>query len=82
MIYDARPLICRSHGMPISWVEESQESRDCCPLNFQTFDLDELDHADVLSLDKVNRLLSLIDREFDPAKAGTRTIIKDLVDFT
>ncbi len=80
MIYDVRPLICRSHGMPIAWVQADQESRDCCPLNFQNRDLAALESSDVLSLDKVNTLLSLIDRHFDAEQAGARIPMETLLD--
>jgi Fe-S-cluster containining protein len=79
LIYEVRPLICRSHGMPIAVFEEGQELRDCCPLNFQNVDLNQIDRADVLSLDKVNTLLSLIDRSYDPLKAGDRVLLDDLL---
>lgn len=82
-IYEARPMICRSHGMPISWAENgadqsSAEERDVCPLNFQGVDLNSLDRSDVLSLDKLNVLLSLIDRQFDPDNAGARHTLDEL----
>ena len=36
-IYDSRPYVCRTQGLPLRWVEEVegqwQEWRDICPLN-------------------------------------------------
>ncbi len=37
-IYDARPYVCRTQGLPLRWVEEAAdarvvERRDICPLN-------------------------------------------------
>ncbi|MCA9661596.1 MAG: YkgJ family cysteine cluster protein, partial [Myxococcales bacterium] len=35
-VYSARPLICRSHGLPVAVDEEDGGLRlDCCPLNFR-----------------------------------------------
>ena len=63
-IYEARPLICRSHGLPVSWAEQdsagvTKEYRDVCPLNFAGVSLDNLRQQDVLSLDKVNHRLPI-----------------------
>jgi Fe-S-cluster containining protein len=78
-IYEARPLICRSHGMPISFDGDHGEERDCCPLNFVSTDLNSLSGSDVLSIDKTNMVLSVIDRAYDEENAGQRTLIGDLV---
>jgi hypothetical protein len=77
-IYDVRPIICRSHGAPVSWSENKEvgpadiENLDVCPLNFRGTDLESLDSRYVLSLDKLNMLLSLINRQFDSAKSNER----------
>jgi Fe-S-cluster containining protein len=78
-IYEVRPLICRSHGMPVSWKTDEAEARDCCPLNFKEIDLDSLDPGDVLSLDKLNMILSAVDHAYDSEKSGERVLITDLV---
>jgi len=65
-IYEARPIICRSHGTPVSFLDDAtgSERRDVCPLNFRGTDIESLAASDLLSLDKVNTLLSLINRQF------------------
>ncbi len=83
-IYEVRPLICRSHGLPVSWSEDdsvdgAKESRDVCPLNFDGFNLDDLSPQDVLSLDKINVLLSLINRAFDEERCDERVPLEHLV---
>lgn len=60
-VYDVRPLICRSHGLPIAAdpVATSGNSLtiDHCPLNFQ----DETPpRASILRLDAVNQPLSML----------------------
>ncbi len=37
-VYDARPYVCRTQGLPLRWLEEDEdgspvEARDVCPLN-------------------------------------------------
>ncbi|HFE43911.1 MAG TPA: YkgJ family cysteine cluster protein [Nannocystis exedens] len=34
-IYEARPMICRSHGLPIAVEGADGPKLDCCPLNFR-----------------------------------------------
>lgn len=54
-IYKARPIICRTHGLPI----RVDGRLDHCPLNF-TDDVPE--PAIVLDLEQINTLLALVDR--------------------
>jgi hypothetical protein len=68
--------------MPVSWgasEEGSQEERDVCPLNFEGVNLQSLSKMDVLSLDKLNVLLSLINRQFDEENAGSRLELKEIL---
>jgi Fe-S-cluster containining protein len=59
-IYEARPVICRSHGLPLKRLEGEREEVDICPLNFT----DELpEKKDWLDLDRVNTLLSLLQHQ-------------------
>jgi uncharacterized protein len=32
-IYEERPYVCRTQGLPLRWVDENEELRDICPLN-------------------------------------------------
>lgn len=45
-IYSARPFICRTHGVPIAFLEEDEEGvyelRDICPLNEEGEPLEDL----------------------------------------
>lgn len=63
-VYDARPLICRSHGLPIAAEPLATSGKpdvplriDHCPLNFQD---EPPPRASVLRLDAVNQPLSLL----------------------
>lgn len=64
-IYDARPVICRTHGYPIVFQEEDapegELSLDVCPLNFQTPGaLEALAIEDTLDIDRLNLRLAAI----------------------
>jgi Fe-S-cluster containining protein len=61
-VYEQRPLICRSHGLPIG-VRESDEAGsalrvDHCPLNF--LEHGDIPRASVLVLDAINQPLAVL----------------------
>jgi hypothetical protein len=63
LIYEARPLVCRSHGVPLQMsVAEDQKVRDACPLNFTGRSLAEIPAEFVLNTDTVNLLLGLLNQ--------------------
>ena len=75
LTYEVRPMICRSHGVPIEVGEPSV--RDVCPLNFVDGpDIEGLDDSLVLDVDRLNVMLGLIDR-FDGAGDGSRVDLLD-----
>lgn len=55
LLYKARPIICRTHGLPIIYTSEGQRSSDCCPHNLN--DLASISGALAVDLDKLNTLL-------------------------
>jgi hypothetical protein len=71
-VYAARPMICRSHGLPIALPAAVAASgsapteppgRDVCPLNFTAGPpLEAVDADCVLDLSHFDRVLGLIDR--------------------
>lgn len=61
-LYDARPLICRTHGLPLVTAIEGSRRVDCCPLNFQG--LDSLPGDSVLNLDHLNETLVAVNALF------------------
>lgn len=58
LLYDARPVICRSHGLPLLLEEEGGRRVDHCPLNFRG--LESLPGDAVLSLETLNQALAAI----------------------
>lgn len=61
-VYDERPLICRTHGLPTRVQDEHGDSLQGCPLNFTDEDPPA---ASVLALAAVNAPLSLMARMWD-----------------
>ncbi len=60
-IYAARPLICRTQGLPLLFeAEDGAPEVDFCPLNFTAPDaVNELDEAHLVPLDELNTGLAL-----------------------
>ncbi len=81
-IYQARPLICRTHGLAIGYVDEASATIEvsACPRNFAE-DL-PLAVDDLLLLDPFNARLAALNQEFAAAmglSAATRVAMCDLI---
>ncbi|MFO0592190.1 MAG: YkgJ family cysteine cluster protein [Polyangiaceae bacterium] len=69
-IYAARPLVCRSHGVPLRFVEPGASGKralpvlDVCPKNFVGADLASIDAACVLDQATLSAMLGAIDAVF------------------
>ena len=55
LLYKARPIICRTHGLPIIYTEDDLRKSDCCPLNLS--EDESISGSSVIDLDKLNPLL-------------------------
>lgn len=81
LLYSSRPIICRTHGLPLLLHEQSKEIRDCCPKNFSGLSLEEIPDTDLLQLETLNTILIALNSAFcdqkhiNPAK---RIPISDL----
>lgn len=62
LLYELRPLICRSHGLPLLIEEEGEQRVDFCPLNFQG--AESLPGSSILSLATLNTALATISARF------------------
>lgn len=83
-LYAGRPLICRMQGYPLysEMIERPDESRrDCCPLNFSTLPLADVDSASIYNLDLVNQTLAAINHLFiqDTGQADERVSLRQAV---
>ena len=56
LLYAARPIICRTHGLPIIYTEGNERKVDCCPLNLNEGD-QPVSGSAIIDLDRLNTLL-------------------------
>ena len=76
-VYDARPMICRSHGLPISLGDPP--SRDVCPLNFTSGPSpDVMPAEDVLNVNSVNAIMAVLDHVEADGKGQRIDLIEGL----
>lgn len=66
-LYDHRPVICRTHGLPLLLEEEGRHWVDCCKKNFMSGSLPELPGDSLLHLERLNLLLVSINHVFSAA---------------
>ena len=79
LLYEARPIICRTHGLPIIYTSDGQRNSDCCPHNLT--DAESVSGSNVVDLDKLNTLLVAVNSIYlthtDSAEADTRVTIAE-----
>lgn len=62
LLYEARPIICRTHGLPIIYTTDGHRNSDCCPLNL--IDTESVSGSHVVDIDKLNTLLVAVNSIF------------------
>lgn len=62
LLYAARPIICRTHGLPILVTEGNSQRVDCCPLNLTASE--SLPASAVIGLDRLNTVLVAVNALF------------------
>ncbi|HZV82193.1 MAG TPA: YkgJ family cysteine cluster protein [Geobacteraceae bacterium] len=62
LAYADRPIICRTHGLPLLTEIDGQQKIDYCPENFRN--ISSLPGDGVMNLDTVNRTLVAINAQF------------------
>lgn len=55
LLYAERPIICRTHGLPVIYTENNTTKSDCCPHNM--IEIESIDGSMAVDLDKLNTLL-------------------------
>ena len=76
-VYDARPIICRTHGLPV-YVDGTV---DFCPGNFH--DVGRIESPFILGLDALNTMLGAVNLQFqrehpDPFFRKERFVLREL----
>lgn len=82
-IYPARPLTCRTHGMPLKSQSLTGGAVDCCPLNFPNTGLFELESKYVLDIDMITDNLMRLNMAFcllsgEAGRSGERIMLRDI----
>lgn len=81
-IYAARPVVCRSHGVPLKLKSPGVlPIVDCCPKNFTSLSLDSVDADCVLDQDTISTLLAAVNQQFcrEQGRAGDRIDLRMLL---
>jgi Fe-S-cluster containining protein len=80
-IYDSRPYVCRTQGLPLRWLDESEneiyEFRDICPLNDKGQPLEKLDDNDCWTIGSSETELADLQSDFDNGQMR-RTALRKL----
>lgn len=64
-IYQSRPVICRTHGLPLLFTnDEGEWQLSACELNFTQFNFEKFTTENTYPQDKYNSELFLLNREF------------------
>lgn len=59
-IYEQRPYVCRTQGLPLRWIENEMEFRDICPLNDEGPALENLPAEQCWSIGPVEARLATL----------------------
>ncbi len=63
-IYNSRPIICRTHGLPLLFMGEEEWQMSVCELNFTGEDIPEFSESNTFPQDRFNSELFMLNREF------------------
>jgi Fe-S-cluster containining protein len=78
-IYESRPIICRTHGLPMLSMGEDDWELTYCELNFISGKLPEFRESNTFPQDLYNSKLFLINREFVNSFNDKRYLEMDLL---
>lgn len=62
VLYDFRPVICRTHGYPVTMEKDGKIQIDFCPKNFKT--VKQFKKEYLLSLEQLNTMLAAVNQHF------------------
>lgn len=78
-IYEHRPYVCRTQGLPIRWIEEINEEelyemRDICPLNEEGEPIVNIKAEDCWTIGPFEEKLAIIQKNFSDKPMGLNRI--------
>lgn len=80
-VYDVRPYVCRTQGLPLRWLEEEDgeafEARDVCPKNLVGVALEELPADALWTLGPIEQRLADRQAALDGGR-GERVALRDM----
>jgi uncharacterized protein len=79
VIYAARPMICRSQGLPLLFMGEEEWELSVCELNFHEFDFDEFTEENTFPQDTFNSRLYMLNSRFIRSLPGNPYGPMDLI---
>ena len=79
-IYAERPVICRTHGLPLLFANDDGDFElSACELNFTNFDFEDFNMDNTFHQDKYNSMLFIVNREFINASEDKKFGELDLI---
>ncbi len=63
-LYPARPILCRTHGLPLVYFDRGEIGVTHCQLNFKYLDAGGFEASEVLEMAPINARLLELDRQF------------------
>jgi hypothetical protein len=63
-IYESRPLICRTHGLPLLYMEDDKWQMSWCELNFTGRNIPDFSESNTFPQDRFNSRLFMLNSEF------------------
>lgn len=82
-IYQYRPIMCRTHGFPLLYLNEDETAYEfsTCDLNFLDYDLDEVSEANSIMMDDHNYIINKLNIEFFEINPELNNIAGTLVEW-
>lgn len=79
VIYNARPVICRTQGLPLLFMGEEDWELSACELNFTHFDFENFDQENTFPMDRYNSRLFMINKRFLETPSGQKYKENELI---
>jgi Fe-S-cluster containining protein len=79
VIYPARPMICRTQGLPLLYMGEENWELSTCELNFTDFDFDEFTQENTFPQDRFNSRLFMLNKKYIETLPGRPYKPTDLI---
>jgi uncharacterized protein len=70
VIYQSRPFICRTQGLPLLFMNDDQWELSACELNFTEYDFDNFTEEITFPQDKYNSRLFMLNRKYIESLPG------------